>query len=175
MLYQILDEISLELNFKIIFIDNEKELNEQSKNLNQCLILLNREHLNHDNQFILHETPISIFRLIEKINIEFLKKQFNNQAEFKVKSYTFDLNSREMIMNNIKLKLTEKEIGIITYLFKSIQPISINELQKKVWGYKSDIETHTVETHVYRLRKKILNTFNDNGFITSEKNGYQIK
>ena len=71
--------------------------------------------------------------------------------------------------------MTEKEIGIITYLFKSIQPISINELQKKVWGYKSDIETHTVETHVYRLRKKILNTFNDNGFIISEKNGYQIK
>ena len=174
-LYQIFDELSLELNFKIIFIDNEKELDEQSKNLNQCLILLNRENLNHDNQFILDETPISIFRLIEKINIEYLKKQFNSQAEFKVKSYTFDLNSREMIMNNIKLKLTEKEIGIITYLFKSIQPISINELQKKVWGYKSDIETHTVETHVYRLRKKILNTFNDNGFITSEKNGYQIK
>ena len=174
-LYQIFDELSLELNFKIIFIDNEKELDEQSKNLNQCLILLNRENLNHDNQFILDETPISIFRLIEKINIEYLKKQFNSQAEFKVKSYTLNLNSREMIMNNAKLKLTEKEIGIITYLFKSIQPISINELQKKVWGYQSNIETHTVETHVYRLRKKILNTFNDNGFIISEKNGYQIK
>ena len=174
-LYQIFDELSLELNFKTIFIDNEKELDEQSKNLNQCLILVNRENLNHDNQFILDETPISIFRLIEKINTEYLKKQFNSQAEFKVKSYTFNLNSREMIMNNVKLKLTEKEIGIITYLFKSIQPISINELQKKVWGYQSDIETHTVETHVYRLRKKILNTFNDNGFIISEKNGYQIK
>ena len=174
-LYQIFDELSLDLNFKIIFIDNEKELNEKSKNLNQYLILLNKEHLDHDNQFILNQMPISIFRLIEKINIEFLKNQFNSQAGSKVKSYTLDLNSREMIMNNIKLKLTEKEIGTITYLFKSNQPISINELQKKVWGYQSDIETHTVETHIYRLRKKILKTFNDNGFITSEKNGYQIK
>ena len=174
-LYQIFDELSLDLNFKIIFIENEKELNEQSKNLNQYLILLYKEYLDDDNQFILNQIPISIFRLIEKINIEFLKKQFNSQAELKVKSYTLDLNSREMIMKNKKLKLTEKEIRTITYLFKSNQPISINELQKKVWGYQSDIETHTVETHIYRLRKKILKTFNDNGFITSEKNGYQIK
>ena len=80
-----------------------------------------------------------------------------------------------MIANNIKLKLTEKEINTITYLSKSDKPVSIDELQKKVWSYQSDIETHTVETHIYRLRKKILNTFNDKDFIISEKNGYQIK
>ena len=80
-----------------------------------------------------------------------------------------------MLKNNIKLKLTEKEINTITYLSKSIKPVSINELQEKVWSYQSDIETHTVETHIYRLRKKILNTFNDNEFIISKKNGYQIK
>ena len=80
-----------------------------------------------------------------------------------------------MSANNIKLKLTEKEINTITYLSKSDKPVSINELQKKVWSYQSNMETHTVETHIYRLRKKILNTFNDNKFIISEKSGYQIK
>jgi DNA-binding response OmpR family regulator len=80
-----------------------------------------------------------------------------------------------MLINNLKLKLTEKEINIITYLSKSKKPISIHELQEKVWSYQSDIETHTVETHIYRLRKKILNTFKDNEFIVSKKNGYQIK
>ena len=86
-----------------------------------------------------------------------------------------DLNSREFLRNNIKIKLTEKEINTIVYLSKSKKPVSINELQEKVWSYQSDIETHTVETHIYRLRKKILKTFNDNEFIISEKNGYQIK
>jgi DNA-binding response OmpR family regulator len=93
----------------------------------------------------------------------------------KVKNYTLDLNSREVSINNAKLKLTEKEISIIIYLSKSNKPININELQVKVWGYQSDIETHTVETHIYRLRKKFLNTFDDKEFIISKKNGYQIK
>ena len=174
-LYQILEELDLDLNFKIIFTDSEFSLNEKIKNLNNYLILSNKKYLNISNQFILDNTPISIFKLIEKINIEFLKIQFNSQSEVKVKNYTIDLNSREMLLKNLKLKLTEKEINTITYLSKSNKPISIDELQEKVWSYQSDIETHTVETHIYRLRKKILNTFNDNNFIVSEKNGYQIK
>ena len=80
-----------------------------------------------------------------------------------------------MLTKNIKLKLTEKEINTSTYLSKSEKPVGVDELQEKVWSYQSDIETHTVETHIYRLRKKILNTFNDKDFINSKKNGYQIK
>ena len=80
-----------------------------------------------------------------------------------------------MFVNNKNLKLTEKEINTITYLSKSNKPVSINELQEKVWSYQSDIETHTVETHIYRLRKKILNSFGDKEFIISKKNGYKIK
>ena len=80
-----------------------------------------------------------------------------------------------MSINNANLKLTEKEIDTIIYLSKSNKPVSIEELQKEVWSYQSDIETHTVETHIYRLRKKILNTFGDKEFITSKKNGYKIK
>ena len=70
--------------------------------------------------------------------------------------------------------MTEKEINTIIYLSKTDKPVDSDELQKKVWSYKTDIETHTVETHIYRLRKKFLNTFNDNKFIISGKNGYQI-
>ena len=174
-LYQIFEELDLDLNFKITFTDSEFSLNEKIKNLNNYLIVSNKKYLNISNQFILDNTPINIFKLIEKINIEFLKIQFNSQSEVKVKNYTIDLNSREMLLKNLKLKLTEKEINTINYLSKSNKPISIDELQENVWSYQSDIETHTVETHIYRLRKKILNIFNDNDFIVSEKNGYQIK
>ena len=80
-----------------------------------------------------------------------------------------------MTFDTFKLKLTEKETNTITYLSKVKKPVTIDELQKNVWSYQSDIETHTVETHIYRLRKKILGTFNDDNFIVSKKNGYQIK
>ncbi len=174
-LYHILEEIGLDLNIKITFVDNENFLNEKLKNLNNCLIISNKKYPRISNLFVLNNTPINIFKLVEKINIEFLKIQFNSQSEVKVNNYTIDLNSREILKNNTKLKLTEKEINTITYLSKSNKPVSIDELQEKVWSYQSDIETHTVETHIYRLRKKILKKFNDNDFIISKKDGYQIK
>ena len=174
-LYHILEEIRSDLNFNILLVDNENILNDKIKNLNNYLIITNKEYSNIDNQFVLNHEPINISKLVEKINIEFLKVQFNNQSEVKVNNYIVNLNSREMLAKNIKLKLTEKEINTIIFLSKSNKPVSIDELQEKVWSYQSDIETHTVETHIYRLRKKILNTFKDNQFIISKKNGYQIK
>ena len=174
-LYHIFEELSLDLNFTITFVGNEKSLNEKVENLNNYLVISNKKNLNIGNQFVLDNTPINIFKLVEKINIEFLKIQFNSQSEVKVNNYIINLNSREMFANNIKLKLTEKEINTITYLSKSNKPVSVDELQEEVWSYQSDIETHTVETHIYRLRKKIINTFDDNEFIISGKNGYQIK
>ena len=174
-LFQILEELGSDLNFKIAFADSEKSLENKVKNLSNYLIISNKKYAINGNQFVLDNLPINIFKLVEKINIEFLKLQFNSQSEVKINNYSIDLNSREMIMNNNKLKLTEKEINTINYLFKSKKPVSIDELQEKVWSYQSDIETHTVETHIYRLRKKILNSFNDHEFIISKKNGYQIK
>ena len=174
-LYHILEELDLNLNFKVTFVESENSLNNMITNLTNYLIVSNKKYSDISNQFILDNTPVKIFKLIEKINIEFLKIQYNNQSKVKVNNYTIDLNSREMLTDNTKLKLTEKEINTITYLSKSNKPISIDELQENVWSYQSDIETHTVETHIYRLRKKILNTFNDNEFIISKKNGYQIK
>tara|TARA_B100002019_G_scaffold257917_1_gene242296 strand:- start:1089 stop:1670 length:582 start_codon:yes stop_codon:yes gene_type:complete len=173
--YNILEELNLDLNFEITYVDNENLLNEKTKILNNCLIITNKKYSNINNLFILDNLPLNIFKLVEKINIEFLKIKFNSQSKVQINNYVIDLNSREMQSNNIKLKLTEKEINTITYLSIQNKPISINELQEKVWSYQSDMETHTVETHIYRLRKKISNSFNDNEFIVSKKNGYQIK
>ena len=175
LLYHILEELGLELNFKITNVDSENYLKENVKNSNNHLIISNKKYSNISNQIVLDGTPINILKLVEKINIEFLKTQFNNQSKVKVKNYIIDLNSREMAINNNKLRLTEKEINTIIYLSKSNKPVSINKLQQNVWSYQSEIETHTVETHIYRLRKKILKIFNDNDFIISEKHGYQIK
>ena len=174
-LYHILKEIELDLNFNISFVDNENILKDAIKNLNNYLIITDRKYSNIGNQFVLNDTPVNIPKFVEKINIEFLKVQFNSQSEVKVNNYIIDLNSREMLIKNIKLKLTEKEINTIMFLSKSNKPVSVHELQEKVWSYQSNIETHTVETHIYRLRKKILNIFKDNEFIISKKNGYQIK
>ena len=96
------------------------------------------------------------------------------RENLKINDYDIDLNSREIIKKNVKLKLTEKEINTIIYLSKSAEPVGINDLQKKVWSYQFDIETHTVETHIYRLRKKILKSFNNDDFIISKKDGYKI-
>ena len=174
-LYHIFEELGLDLNFKISFENDEISLREKIKNINNYLIISNKKYLDIGNQFILDNTPINIFKLLEKINIEFLKIQFNSQSKVKIYNYSIDLNSREMLSNDTKLKLTEKEINTIFYLSKSKKPVSVDELQEKVWSYQSDIETHTVETHIYRLRKKILKIFKDNDFIISKKNGYQIK
>ena len=174
-LYHILEELDLDLNFKISFEDNERFLQDKVKNYSNYLIISNKKYLDFNNQFVLVNQPIKIFKLVEKINIEFLRLQFHSQSQVKIKNYTMDMNSREIIINDIKLKLTEKEINTIIYLLKSNKPVSIDELQKKVWSYQSDIESHTVETHIYRLRKKILSTFGDEKFIVSKKNGYQIK
>ena len=174
-LYHILEELGLDLNFKIIFADTEDSLKKKVINHNNSLIIANTKHSDIGSHFVLENSPINISKLMEKINIEFLKLHFKNQSQMKVNNYNINLNSREMLINDIKLKLTEKEINTIIYLSKSKKPVSIDELQAQVWSYQSGIETHTVETHIYRLRKKILNTFNDKEFIISKKNGYQIK
>ena len=174
-LYQILKELEEDIQFKIIEVSDEKALKDVIKDLNNYLIITNKQILKINNQFILNQLPMKIFKMIEKLNIEFLKHQFTEKSKFIVNDYTIDINAREMSSKNVKLKLTEKEVNTIIHLSKANKPISIDELQTKVWDYHSDIETHTVETHIYRLRKKILKNFLDDNFIISKNNGYQIK
>ena len=153
-LYNILEELSLDLNYNVVFASDVDALNSKVANLKSYLIISSKIYLNISNQIILNNTPINILKLVEKINTEFLKIQFYNQSEIKLSNYILDLNSRELTWKNIKIRLTEKETNTIIYLSKSQRSVTVGELQKKVWSYKSDIETHTVETHIYRLRKK---------------------
>ncbi len=173
-LYHIFKELSLELNFEIIEISNEVMLNKDIEYSSNYLIISKDNKLNLQNQIIIENFPIKLSKLVEKINIEFLKIQFSNQSQIKINQYIINLNSREMILDEVKLKLTEKEVNTIVYLSNTKNPVSINKLEEIVWKYQSDIETHTVETHIYRLRKKISQSFGDNKFIISKKNGYQI-
>ena len=173
-LYEILKELNQKLNFKIVEAKNENSLKEQINISKNYIIITKKKLLGKDNQIVMEKFPIKLNKLIEKLNIQSLKQQFNDQSEIKIKNYLINLNSREMTLNNLKLRLTEKEVNTIIYLSKIEKPTTVEELESKVWGYQPDIETHTVETHIYRLRKKILKTFSDKNFINSKKNGYQI-
>ena len=173
-LSELLKELEENLNFKIVEAKNENSLKEKINISKKYIIITKKKLLGKDNQIVMEKFPIKLNKLIEKLNIQSLKQQFNDQSEIKIKNYSINLNSREMTLNNLKLRLTEKEVNTIIYLSKIEKPTTVEELESKVWGYQPDIETHTVETHIYRLRKKILKTFSDKNFINSKKNGYQI-
>ena len=164
-LFSILHEIQNELEYEIIEITTENLLNISLNKKNDHLVIVKKLVQNLNNQILITSLPIKLSKIIEKLNIEFLKRNFHSQSELKIQKYNLDINSRELIFKNKKIKLTEKESNIILYISNSTKPVSIEDLQLNVWGYHSDLETHTVETHVYRLRKKILETFNDNNFI----------
>ena len=171
-LYKIFEEIKKDINFNFEKINKQELLNLKSNS--NYLILTKKEIPELNNQIIFDKFPISIFKILEKINIEFIKKNFQKQSEILIGNYNFNINSREMSSNANKLKLTEKEINSIIYLLKANKPVKIRELQSNVWGYQSQLETHTVETHIYRLRNKILKIFIDENFILSKDNGYEI-
>ena len=186
-LYNILEEIKINLSFEIYNYKNEVEflsdLNNSNKDLTNTLIVLksqNKNLINYskiDRRKILSLTdlPIEINMLVEKINVLLIKQRYNYQSKINIKNYILDLNSRNIVINNNFLKLTEREIDIILFLYDHKNPQKIDVLQNKVWGYSSELETHTVETHIYRLRKKIKDTFKDDNFILSHDDGYLIK
>ena len=173
-LYQILKEVEQDLNFSIIESLNEKSLYNKINKLDNYLVITKKKNLEIKNKYVFDQLPIKLFKFIEKLNIKLLKQQFIEQSDIKINNYLINLNSREISSESEKLKLTEKEINIIIYLSKFKKPVNVDELQTNVWGYQSELDTHTVETHIYRLRKKILKVFKDENFIISKKNGYQI-
>ena len=180
-LFNILNEVKQNLKFNLVKFNKEKEILDidPSKHGNY-LILTDKNHqfanknINKDKFFLLVDTPIKIEKLIDLLNINLLKQKYNNQSEIILKKYKIDLNSRKIFYEENFLKLTEKEIEIILFLKNHTEPKNIQSLQKDVWGYISDLETHTVETHIYRLRKKIKENFNDENFIISTKEGYHL-
>tara|TARA_B110000977_G_scaffold150369_1_gene190675 strand:+ start:271 stop:852 length:582 start_codon:yes stop_codon:yes gene_type:complete len=181
-LYKILDEIKEHLSFKIIKFENEEEFKKNhdldrldflviSKN-NQKLLI--NKNITDKNCLYFNDLPLTLKGLLVQINIKLIKLKFNQQSKISIKGYELDLNSKSFSKDNLKLKLTEKEIEIILYLNHKKMKHNVADLQKNIWGYSTGMETHTVETHIYRLRKKISDFFNDEKFILSHKNGYFI-
>ena len=181
-LYEILDEIKENLTFNIIKFENEdsfiKECNLDAMNslivMQSSQKLLLHKKIIDNNTLKLNNLPLSFSEILEIINIQLIKLKFNHQSQIFIKGYELNLNSKFISKNNFSLKLTEKEIEIILYLDKFKIKHSVEDLQKNIWGYSPDMESHTVETHIYRLRKKISNKFHDESFILSHKNGYFI-
>ncbi len=202
-LYNIFEEIKDNLSFNVVNFDKEDKflkLHRENKiNITNSLILTKAENkdlfveknnINKQNIFLFYNKdnnydinleynslkyPIEIYSLIEEINIQLIKQKYNYQSKIKLNDYYLDLNSRNIAKKDKSLKLTEREMDIILFLNDKKKPQKINILQSQVWEYSSDLETHTVETHIYRLRKKINNKFKDNKFIISTDEGYIIK
>ena len=185
-LYSILYEIKDLLKFNIynypLTKDLVKEINNGSLEVNSSTIIIeNKNHslflvqkLNKKNILVFDRRPLKISYIIDEINTQLIKQKYKFQSKLMVKNYFLDLNSRAISNKFGELKLTEKEMDIILYLNEKKIPHSINKLQNDIWNQSSDLETHTVETHIYRLRKKINDKFNDKNFITSHDEGYLI-
>ena len=118
--------------------------------------------------------PFNLRNFIEKINLAYMKSKFAINSKVQLLNYTINLNTREIITGQNKLKLTEREKNFLLFLKNSKKPQTIRNILESVWGYSKGIETHTVETHVHRLRKKFLVSFNDSSFIKNNKKGYYI-
>ena len=172
-LFNILNEIKENFYFELEYIDtkNHKKINFEL--YENYLIISTNFDKNIKNCIIIHNLPTKITKLIETVNLNFLKKQFQNQSEHKIKKYTLDLNSRKIHFENKYLNLTEKESNLILFI-NSLKRADLKKIQKIVWGHSNDLETHTVETHIYRLRKKMIKTFEDHNFIKHDQDGYYI-
>ena len=185
-LYNILNEIKNFLHFDIKNYVNKddffQELNKNSS-LNQSTIVTNSienfksntKKIDVRNVLVFDNFPIQLNKIIDQINIQLIKQKYDFQSKISIKNYNLNLNSRIISKNEKDLKLTEREIDIILFLKKQNQPKKIEVLQNEIWHYSSDLETHTVETHIYRLRKKIKDQFKDENFIVSYKDGYSIE
>ena len=185
--YEILSEIKENFSFQIfhyknvdIFLENfdlVKFNNTLPVILTKlpCKKILNSNQIEDEKMMFFSNSPIQINKLIEKINIKLIKQKYRQQSDIVLKNYSINLNSKIISKNEISLKLTEKEINIILFLNDKKQSQKTDSLQNEVWGYSSKLETHTVETHIYRLRKKIKETFDDENFIINHDGGYLIK
>ena len=184
-LYNILYEVKHLFGFNLY---NYKNFNDfiskiESNAVNNSIVILKQKDrtllqnskIVESTILVLDKLPVKLEKIIDLINTNLIKNKYEFQSKLHINQYVINLNSR-IISNNInKLRLTEKEINIILFLNKENKEQTTTSLQKIVWGYSSGLDTHTVETHIYRLRKKIKDNFNDENFIINFKNGYKIQ
>ena len=182
---KIITEIKDYLNYEVNYFNKKKDLikkiNEDEKFLENSIILVNQKDLislkNKTDEKLIYcitKFPIKISNLIDQLNVRLIQQNYSAQSNIIINNYVIDINSRILKKSDKELKLTEREIDTIIFLKNKNKPIKVDVLQKEVWKYATDLETHTVETHIYRLRKKIKDTFKDDTFLQSKKDGYII-
>ena len=197
---EIINEIKLFSKFKIVFYEDLNLCIKDAEKGNQLVIffvtesnqsLLNKLNLNNFPSILIFEslvlkkklygelseklkTPFTILEFNKKITSLIAKSEFKRNSLINLSGYIIDKNERKIKKNNLYLQLSEKEINFLILFSKNSEPISRNLVLKNVWKYSSESETHTVETHVHRLRKKILEKFGDNNFIKNSNKGYYI-
>ena len=184
-LFDILYEINHLFEFEIFNYKNYKDFIEKFQpNISQNAViifkkdkttLLQKKNLIKNEILVFDTLPLSLEKILDQINICLIKQKYYSQSKCVINSYNLDLNSKVFSDKNHRLKLTEKETEIILLLNKDKKAKKVITLQNEIWGYSSELDTHTVETHIYRLRKKIKDTFNDDNFIINSKDGYIIK
>ena len=183
---KIITEIKDYFNYEVNYFNEKKDLikkiDEDKKFLNNSIIIVNQKDFSSlkgkTNEKQIHcitKLPIKISNLVDQLNARLIQQNYSAQSNININKYILDINSRILKKSGNELKLTEREIDTIIFLKNENKPVKVDILQKKVWKYGVDLETHTVETHIYRLRKKISSSFKDDEFILSKKNGYEIK
>ena len=193
----ILKEIKIFNKFKFKYCENIDFITKDDQNHNHLLIFFlnsksKKQILNNDVPTILigkssiskkilfnelyeqMNIPFSILELKKKIIYLLARSEFKRNSLIHLNGYVIDKNERKIKKDNTELQLSEKEINFLILFTKTNEPITKNLVLKNVWKYSSTTETHTVETHIHRLRKKILEKFNDNNFIKNNNNGYYI-
>ena len=162
-------------NQVVVFFDNS--LNKSKTNNFPSIIVTESSKLINKSFGILQEQlkmPFSILDFKKKIISLIAKNEFKKNSLIRLSDYIIDKNERKIKKNNLELQLSEKEVNFLILFSKNKGPINRNLVLKNVWKYSEDSETHTVETHIHRLRKKILDKFGDNDFIKNNNMGYYI-
>ena len=195
-----LNEIKEYLNFSLVFFDKstfsnlsvstihsvlvdrdicgDKDILLSINKMNNLPVLL-IDKANHPNsvKFVYTESislPLKFLEISNKITNFITAKEFNQNSSIKIKEYVLDKNERKLKKKNLSIVITEREIQLIELLFNEKKPLSKNIILEKVWKYAADADTHTIETHIYRLRKKIFSKFKDENFIVNFKAGYTV-
>jgi len=182
--YDIVSELKEHIGYEISKFDNKEiflgEYNSKSISTKNSILVVHEKEYNffakniNEDQIIKFKPPVNIFKFIENLNVKFIQKRYQDQSNVIVKDFSLDINSRELKKDKLSLKLTERETDMILYLNNSKKPVNVETLEKEIWQHSSDLETHTVETHIYRLRKKIKSEFGNDDLIKSDKDGYII-
>ena len=163
------------INAIISDIENSKKLSSLHFNKPKILIQENgKTSQSKDMYSLIIKLPLNLIQFNQDVINVCKKFEFKNNSLINIKDYILDKNERTLKKNNIHLKITEKELDFIENLHVSSKPLTREFILKNIWNYSADTDTHTVETHIYRLRQKIKNQFKDNSFIKNSKKGYSL-